>query len=61
MTIEHATLLMKLQAKSLRIMREENARSVVAKTQADRNMSLNRIAVHANRIQRINQKMNQNP
>lgn len=60
MTTEQATFLMKLQAKSLRIMREEKARSVVAKTQADRNMALKRIAVHASRIKRINQKMTQN-
>jgi hypothetical protein len=61
MTIEHATFLMKLQAKSLRIMREENQQVILAKTQAARRMALNRIALHANRIQRINHKMNQNP
>jgi len=59
MSIEYATLLMRLQAKSLRIMREEKLAADDAKTQASRQMAMNRMWLHAHRIQRINQIMKQ--
>lgn len=58
MTTKYATLLMTLQAKSLRIMREERS-LLCTSTQEQANARLRRIAVHAHRIQRINQKMKQ--
>lgn len=58
MTTKYATLLMTLQSKSLRIMREERI-MLCTSTQEEANTRLRRIAVHANRIQRINQKMTQ--